>query len=400
MSKMEKIAFVVQRYGREVMGGSELHCRFIAERLVNKGYDCTVYTTTAKDYVTWKNEYPPGETWLNGVKIKRYPVDKERDIVSFNKYSDWIFASEHSYDDELSWMDQQGPCCSALMEAIEKEEDDSDIFIFFTYLYYNTYWGLKRIKGNKALVPTAHDEPALHLKIMQEVFSAPQAFVFNTAAEKNMLSRQFSFTGKYQDIVGVGVEVPQLDLNNDFLRKYKIERPFVLYAGRIEPGKGCGELIEHFLSYNQCFPGLELVLIGKQLMDLPEHPDIRYLGFVSPEDKNTAMSLALSTIHSSHLESLCMAAQESLIVSTPILVQGRTEPLKQHCIDGNCGLWYTNNEEFSAALDLLRTDSELRNALGRNGEHYIRENYSWDKVIEKYERLFQHFSNGASRDES
>lgn len=391
---MKKIAFVVQRYGQEVMGGSELHCRLIAERLVAKGYDCTVYTTTAKDYVTWKNEYPVGETWLNGVRIKRYTVAKERIIKSFNEYSDWIFSREHSFENELEWMEQQGPYSPALMDAIEKEEKDFDVFIFFTYLYYNTYWGLQRIKGNKALVPTAHDEPALYLKIMQEVFSTPQAFVFNTAAEKKLLSRQFSFAGKYQDIVGVGVDVPISGTKDDLLQKYGMERPYILYAGRIEPGKGCGELIDYFLAYNQDFPGLELVLIGKQLMELPNHPDIRYLGFVAPEEKNAAMSQALVTVHSSHLESLCMAAQESLIVSTPILVQGKTEPLKQHCIDGNCGLWYTDSREFTVALDLLRADSKLRLSLGRNGKRYIKENYSWRKVIEKYERMFQHFSSG------
>ncbi len=383
-----KIAFVVQRYGKEVMGGSELHCRLVAERMAATGHDCTVYTTTAKDYITWKNEYPPGETILNGVSIKRFKVDKERDIDSFNKYSDWIFANKHSREHEIEWMDRQGPCCPDLLEEIGKEEQDYDLFVFFTYLYYNTYWGLKKVKGKKALVPTAHDEPALYLDIMQEVFSAPQAFVFNTEAEKTMLNRQFSFKGKYCDIVGVGVDIPEEKKEFVFSQKYGIERPFILYAGRIEPGKGCQELIDYFLLYNQDNPGMELVLIGKLLMDLPSHPNIRYLGFVPPEDKNAAMRHALVTIHSSYLESLCMAAQESLVVRTPILVQGKTEPLKQHCLKGNCGLWYSGSKEFALALSLFRKDSRLRKIMGENGYQYIQQNYSWGKIIDKYWKLF------------
>ena len=229
-----KIAFVVQRYGKEVMGGSELHCRLVAERLVGAGYDCTVYTTTAKDYITWMNEYSPGETLLNGVTIKRFSVEKERDLESFNKYSDWIFFNDHSHNDEIEWMERQGPCSSALMEALEREEAEHDLFIFFTYLYYNTYWGLKKIKGKKVLVPTAHDEPALRLNLMSDVFTTPQAFVFNTESEKRMLSRLFSFEKKYQDVVGVGVDIPENLMTSSFELKYGLMPPYILYAGRIE----------------------------------------------------------------------------------------------------------------------------------------------------------------------
>jgi glycosyltransferase involved in cell wall biosynthesis len=322
-------------------------------------------------------------------------VVKERDIESFNQYSDWIFFNKHTREDELEWMEKQGPCCPGLLDAIEAEENQHNFFVFFTYLYYNTYWGLKRIKGEKALVPTAHDEPALHLDIMQEVFSEPAAFVFNTAAEKNMLSRQFSFDNKYQDIVGVGVDIPEENSSSSFLEQYDIGLPYILYAGRIEPGKGCTELIDYFHEYSQKNQGLLLVLIGNRLMELPSRPEIKYLGFLSPEDKNAAMSQALITVHPSHLESLCMAAQESLAVKTPILVQGKTEPLKHHCIDGHCGLWYTESGEFSGSLNLLRYDDKLRKIMGGNGIQYIMDNYSWEKIIEKYSRMFQHFEDGA-----
>ena len=383
-----KIAFVVQRYGREVMGGSELHCRQIAEKLSEHGYDCTIYTTTAKDYITWKNEYPPGETVFHGVRVKRYRVVKERDIDSFNAYSDWIFANEHSREDEVEWMERQGPFSPPLIEALDKEQKEYDIFIFFTYLYYNTYWGLQKVETKKALVSTAHDEPALYLKMMKRVFALPDAFLFNTEAEKGMLSRHFDFEGKYQDIVGVGVEIPRFVDSSLTYQKFGMLSPFILYAGRIEPGKGCQELVDYFYRYSQDNHELSLVLMGQQLMRLPPHSQIVYLGFVNPEEKNAGMASALATVHPSRMESLCMAALESMAVKTPILVQEHTEPLRQHCLMGNSGLTYANYGEFEAVLDLFQSDGRLRRALGENGLTYVRANYSWPRIIAKYKKLF------------
>jgi len=387
-----KIAFVVQRYGREVMGGSELHCRLVAERLAGHGYDCTVYTTTAKDYITWGNEYRPGESVLNGVVIKRYKVKKSRDIKAFNAYSDWIFSHDHTTEDELSWMERQGPFSPELVQAVGRESADHDFTVFFTYLYYNTYWGLKAAAGRPILVPTAHDEPPLRLGLMREVFGLPQAFVFNTEAEKRMLNRYFSFEGKYQDTVGVGVDIPEAVDEAAFRRRYALYSPFILYAGRIEPGKGCQELFDYFLSYSRRNTEVVLLLIGKALMPIPRHPRIRSLGFVSAEDKNAAMAAAEVTVHPSHLESLCMAAQESMALQTPILVQGETDPLRAHCLDGQSGLCYGNSREFGLALDLLLRDGRLNRALGANGLRYIKKNYIWDIIIEKYAKMFSMMS--------
>jgi len=387
-----KIAFVIQRYGKEVMGGSELHCRQIAERLTARGHDCTVFTSAAKDYISWKNEYSTGKTILNGVGIERFPVIKERDIFSFNEYSDWIFSNVHTQNDEIEWMNRQGPESPELIQALEKEQDNFDIFIFFTYLYYNTFRGLPKIKNKKVLVPTAHDEPALYLEIMKDVFASPDAFVFNTESEKTMLSRRFSFEGKYQDIVGVGVDIPKVKESQSFFQKYGVSSPFILYAGRIEKGKGCEELFQYFLKYHKKNKNLSLVLIGKLLLELPAHPQIKCLGFVPPEDKDAAMDSALVTVHPSHFESLCMAALESMALRTPILVQGKTDPLKQHCLKGNGGLAFSNYDEYEAMLDLFLSNPRLRQVLGEHGRRYVEEKYSWERIIEKYERMFKHFA--------
>ncbi len=384
-----KIAFVVQRYGQEVMGGSELHCRLVAERLFKVGHEVTVYTTTARDYITWKNEYVPGESILNGVVIKRFPVEKERDIESFNEYSDWLFFNPHNEADEILWIEKQGPFVPSLLEAIEKEQDSYDIFIFFTYLYYPTHYGLQLIKKKKILVPTAHDEPALYLTIMKRVFASANAFLFNTQAEKEMLTRLFNLQGTYQDVVGIGIEIPVIKDVSSFLHRFGLSRPYILYAGRIEPGKGCQELFDYFFEFLKEESSLRLVLIGHLLMPLPNDPRIIYLGFVSPEDKNLAMAAAEITVHPSHYESLCMAALESLAVKTPILVQEAAEPLRRHCLEGQCGLYYANSNEFAWALSLLLRDERLKARLGENGRRYVEENYSWPVVLKKYHQAFE-----------
>ena len=79
--KKEKIAFVCQRYGLEVNGGSELLCRQLAEKLAGY-YDVEVYTTCAIDYVTWKNEYRPGTEEINGVTVHRFLNARQRDQQS------------------------------------------------------------------------------------------------------------------------------------------------------------------------------------------------------------------------------------------------------------------------------------------------------------------------------
>ena len=431
-----KIAFIVQRYGTEILGGSEYHCRLIAERLAPR-HQVEVLTTCAADYITWKNEYPEGTDRIRGVTVRRFANARTRDIHAFNRYSEWIFTSEHTRDDELEWLRQQGPWCPALLEYLERNHHQYDILIFFTYLYAPTALGMQIAPHKSILVPTAHDEPAIRLEIYKELFAAPAGLAYNTEVERRFLTTHFSIRAVEEETIGCGVDLPQAQPypreragNPDaeaaepsaateeegapddtspsyrphlahrgsiFRRRHRIHGPFLLYGGRIDPGKGCEELIEYFSSYVQEGGDATLVLMGVKLMPLPEEPFIRFAGRLSDQERLLALEAATVVVVPSPYESLSLLALESFAVGTPILANARSEVLVDHCVKSNAGLYYADRDEFVECLKLLVADQRLRARMGRNGREYVRQNYRWDVILAKYEKMFTRLRGQARR---
>ena len=425
-----KIAFVIQRYGAEILGGSEYHCRLIAERLAQK-HQVEVLTTCARDYITWQNEYPEGSDRIRGVTVRRFANTQTRDIEAFNRYSDWIFHHPHSREDEVEWLRQQGPWCPALVDHLQRHHREYDALIFFTYLYAPTVLGLQIAPSKSILVPTAHDEPAIRLGIYKEMFALPAAVAYNTEVERRFLRGEFDIRASAEETVGCGVELPpqtpsQRRHGQDepavvadeedgegaetpsrprshlaargsaFKRRHRLHGPFVLYGGRIEKGKGCEELIEYFSQYHADGGEASLVLMGVKLMPLPEEPWVRFAGLLSERERLQALEAATVVVVPSPFESLSLLALEAFAVGTPILANARSEVVADHCTRSNAGLYYADKDEFGECLRMLMADERLRTAMGRNGRAYIRERYRWDIIMNKYERMMAAIRGSAS----
>ena len=43
---------------------------------------------------------------------------------------------------------------------------------------------------------------------------------------------------------------------------------------------------------------------------------------------------------------------------------------------------------MSEPMNRIASLDGLRAAMGRNGRHYVRQNYRWDVILGKYERMF------------
>jgi glycosyltransferase involved in cell wall biosynthesis len=423
-----KLALIVQRYGPEVLGGSEHLCRLLAERLAAL-HDVEVLTTCARDYVTWKNEYAEGSDRVRGVNVRRFAVAVTRDIEAFNRQSDWILNHTHTRADEMDWLKQQGPWCPGLIDHLKRSERQYDILIFFTYLYAPTVLGLEVNPSKSMLISTAHDEPAIGLDIYRDVFKRPAALCYLTDSERQFVQGRFADRPLLEEVVGVGVDIPQqqpyprpsagtneadeagsatapdeeappdftpshlLARGAVFRRRHRLYGPLLLYGGRIDPGKGCEELIEYFSGFVKEGGDATLALMGVKLMGLPEEPAVRFAGLLSDRERIQALEAATVVACPSPYESLSLLALESMAVGTPILANARSAVLVEHCVKGNGGLYYADRDEFVECLRLLLGDGRLRAALGQNGRDYVRRNYRWDVVLGKYERIFAKLRN-------
>lgn len=378
------IAFVVQRYGEEICGGAEQHCRLVAEHLAPY-LDVHVLTTCALNHLPWDNHYPPGETRINGVQVHRFPIDRIRDHRAFDRLSYQVFGGAHSYLDELRWVEMMGPHSPELLTYVARQRADYDLFIFMTYQYFPTVFGMPIVPEKALVAPLAHDDRSLYLDVYNPVFHLPRHIIYNTDTEKAMVEWRFGNESVPNTVIGTGIHDPGVRDVEGFRARHQIEGDILTYVGRIEPAKGCHQLFENFIRYKAERGGdLTLVLIGKAEMPIPRRSDIRALGFISDAEKFSALAASTVVILPSETESLSMVNLEAWTAGTVVLANGLCQVLKDNCLKADGGLYYTSYEEFAACLDILRHEPELRQHLAANGRRYVCENYSWDVIVGKY----------------
>jgi len=390
-----KIAFVVQRYGLDISGGAELHCRWVAEHLARYA-EVEVLTTRANDYITWKDHYPAGRQEVNGLTVRRFSVSRPRHPERFGRLQERVLNFEHRESDELLWLREEGPCSTSLIRSIRRQEKAYDYFIFFSYRYYHSYWGVRTVPHKALLVPTAERDAVINLRLFKSLFRMPRAFIYNSVEERDMIqsvSRNKDVPGV---VVGVGTEAPSSSSAERFRSRHGLEGDYLLYIGRIDQNKGCPQLFDYFLRFKQeTGSPIKLVMIGGSVLPIPGHPDIRYLGILPEEDKFDALEGARLLVMPSFYESLSMVTLEAWAMGKPVLANARCDVLQGQCRRSNAGLYYGDYREFREALNLLLGSAELRSALGRNGRAYYQANYTWQAIENKYLSMLRQLDEGA-----
>jgi glycosyltransferase involved in cell wall biosynthesis len=362
----------------------------------------TVLSTCARNYTTWRNEYPRGEATIEGVRVLRFPA-KPRNLPRFWELSQIVFSGHGTREEEERWFAENGPRAPGLIQHLADRGADYDAVLFWTYRYAPSFFGLPLVAEKAVLIPTAEEDPAIGIRLLGSFFRRPVGLFFLTEAESDLVRGVSGVARERTEIIGAGVEpaapsVPASDQEgSDELESLGVPHDFILYLGRVDRNKGCGELFEYYARFaEQNDHAVPLVLAGDATMPIPEHPGIHYLGFVSETVRARLLSAARFLVLPSFYESLGMVVLEAWNHGRPVLVNGHCAVLRSQTLRSNGGLYFRGFEEFREAAGLLLAEPAIADRLGRQGRDFVEANYRWPTVLAKIEaRLREWFPAAA-----
>lgn len=383
MSIPPRIAFVSPRFSEgPTVGGAETLLRKLAEKLVARGWQVDYLTTCARNHFTWENEIPAGRVSIAGINVHYFPVDANRNLDSFITLQNRIsHRGELTRDEELDWH-RNNVNSTALYHHLREQGSSYDRIIIGPYLFALVYFASLIHPDKTMLLPCLHDEPFAYLKTVREMFLNVKGWIFNAEPEQALARRLYGIDLSKAHLVGMGIESFKVD-PAAFRKRHQLTTPYIIYSGRREPLKGTPILLDYLDIFRErSGQDIRLVLTGSGPYDPPSRlvPYILDLGFVTEEEKHDAMAGATAFCHPSVNESFSIVILESWLAGTPVLVHGAGEVMPDHCRKSNGGLWFRNYPEFEEALALFLTKASLREAMGKAGQCYVREKYSWASV--------------------
>ncbi|OLN32163.1 glycosyltransferase family 4 protein [Desulfosporosinus metallidurans] len=400
MNKDLRIAFVTPWYGPDIPGGAEAELRGLAERLsqYGEGVVIEVLTTCVKEFMSdWSENYhKPSSEVIRGVKVTRFPVRK-RDTLEFDKVNFKLMSKL-----TLTNIEEQ-KFFSEMIRSPEMEKYISlncnhfDLFIFIPYMFGTTFWGIQACPERSIIIPCLHEESYAYMGLVKEMFSLVKGIVFLAQPEKELALKLYDISRTETEVLGGGVDTNYKGYPDEFRRKFGIDGPIVLYAGRKDKGKNVDGLLKSYYTFKQRYPfdNSRLILIGGGDIEVPQElrKHVVDLGFVSQQDKYDAYEAAAVLCQPSVNESFSIVIMESWFSGTPVIVNGRCAVTKDFCTTANGGLYYDNDFEFSEALWWLLNNQKAGKKLGTQGRDFVLEHFTWNAIISRYLEFFRKVSD-------
>ncbi|MFZ2057425.1 MAG: hypothetical protein WAV54_08475, partial [Acidimicrobiales bacterium] len=237
-----RIAFVSPRYGDTVVGGSEAIVREAAQGLAERGYEVEVLTTCAQDHFTWANEFPPGVSTDGCVIVRRFPTIQDRDRGRWNRIQERLLSGDKlDESEELAWCNGRFRVPDLYLYLAGHAGEYAAI-VFSPYLFWSTLYCSGIAPERTVLMPCLHDEPYAYLRSVAAALASSAAVWFLSEPE-HQLGHRLAPVAAHHSVIGAAVKIPETYDREGFRERHDLRRPYVLYAGRREGGKGWPELM-------------------------------------------------------------------------------------------------------------------------------------------------------------
>ncbi len=178
----------------------------------------------------------------------------------------------------------------------------------------------------------------------------------------------------------------------------KSSKPLIGYFGRIKKYKSVDHLLKAFALVIQQFPDAELIVVGegdnrpeleKLAQSLHISNKIKFMGFVSEEEKVRWMQEVWFVVNPSSKEGWGLTVIEANACGTPVIASN-VPGLRDAVRDNETGLFYEfgNIEQLSGKILMMLNDSELRGRLSNEAYKWSM-NFNWETVAQKTVELLQ-----------
>jgi glycosyltransferase involved in cell wall biosynthesis len=402
------------------VGGSELYCQEMSERLARDGHQVTVYTTDARDLeYLWDPAAARMEVASerhNGVDIRRFPV---RHIIS-NKSAYGFMRSAMRKLSRLPVntrpllfpLCRWTPWIPELDAQLARNDGDRDIVhvtnILFDSIVYASFRSAKRRKIPFVITPFVHlgepDDSSTRrdytMPHQVAMMKESDAVIVQTDLERGYLS-SCGVPAEKMKKIGVGIDPPRLlgGQGQRFRERRGVEGPIVFYMGAQAYEKGTVHLVEAMSRLWERDCNAQLVLAGPVMSEfaryfesMPEGVRKRchLLGFVSDEEKRDLLDAGDIFVMPSRTDSFGIVYLEAWLYKKPVigaLAGGVPEVIS----DGDDGLLvpFGDVPHLAAAIDRLLAEGDLARRLGERGHRKAVGEHTWDRKYAMVKSVYE-----------
>lgn len=228
---------------------------------------------------------------------------------------------------------------------------------------------------------------------------------------KSILAEDFLKSKGFSNVktAGVGLDTNRFSADipkSEIIEKLEVKKQtenlkYILYIGRIEERRSVLMLLESFKKAAEKNPSIHLVLIGKgekeyieNCFDFIKQNDltdkITYIDALPNEQVKFAFKMSDVFLLPTQYEIFGMVLLEAMFFGTPVITtnNGGSATLIKN---GENGIICSslNSDDWAAAILSITENEKLKNTISQNAEDTIKNNFTWDRLADKFIKIYQ-----------